>query len=138
MSEQQLQSRQRVDTIDVNISPMTVRMHRMSAKSKNAYEELRKSRTASIGAVMIIVLFALCLLTPVLATHHPTKTELSRALGARQPGPLFWDRQVWAGHLFQGPLWRPAYRVDKRGRCDVRPGFWYSIWDFLRLFRRPV
>ena len=80
MAEQQLQARQRVDRAEMPDSPFAIRMQRMSTRTKNAYQELRKSRTASIGAVMIIVLLAICLLTPVLATHHPTKTNYRERL----------------------------------------------------------
>lgn len=106
MSEQQLQSRQRVDTVDVTVSPLAVRMQRFGVKSQNAYQELRKSRTASIGAVMIIVLFALCLLTPVLATHHPTKTDYRQRLAPVSQSHYFgtdkFGRDIYSRVLYGG------------------------------------
>ena len=46
----------------------------------NAWHELRKSRTASIGAVMLVLLFGACLGTPWLATHDPIKQNYRERL----------------------------------------------------------
>ena len=80
MSDQQLRSRQRVDIVDANETPWAIRMRRASALTRNALDELKKSKTASIGAIMMAVLFAICLLTPLLVTHNPTKTNYRERL----------------------------------------------------------
>ena len=49
------------------------RRRRFAVALGNAWHELRKSRTASIGAVMLVVLFGACIATPWLATHDPIK-----------------------------------------------------------------
>ena len=46
---------------------------RLAVALGNAWHELRKSRTASIGAVMLVLLFGACIATPWLATHDPIK-----------------------------------------------------------------
>jgi peptide/nickel transport system permease protein len=53
--------------------PVPPRRHRLAVALGNAWHELRKSRTASIGAVMLILLFGACVATPWLATHDPIK-----------------------------------------------------------------
>jgi peptide/nickel transport system permease protein len=49
------------------------RLKRLAAALANAWYELRKSRTASIGAVMLVLLFGACIATPWIATHDPIK-----------------------------------------------------------------
>jgi len=49
------------------------RLTRLRIALANAWYELRKSRTASIGAVMLVLLFGACIATPWIATHDPTK-----------------------------------------------------------------
>ncbi|MDP6346376.1 MAG: ABC transporter permease [Alphaproteobacteria bacterium] len=73
MSEQQLRARQRVDTVSADDSVWEIRLRRLRAVTKNALQELYKSKTATVGAMMIVLLLAMVVLTPVLATHHPTK-----------------------------------------------------------------
>jgi peptide/nickel transport system permease protein len=46
---------------------------RIAKAFSNAWYELRKSRTASIGAVMLVLLFGACIATPWIATHDPVK-----------------------------------------------------------------
>ncbi|MBT6273941.1 MAG: ABC transporter permease [Chromatiales bacterium] len=75
MSELQLRSRKRIDTLGADETPWRVRMRRLSASAGVGLSEIRKSRTASLGAMMIIFLAAVCALTPVLSTHNPTKTD---------------------------------------------------------------
>ena len=48
---------------------------RLRATLSNVWHELRKSRTASIGAVMLVLLFGACIATPWLATHDPIKQD---------------------------------------------------------------
>ncbi len=106
MTEQQLQSRQRIDTVDVNVSPWTVRARRTSTLSRNALHELLKSRTATVGAFMMIFLFAVCLLTPIIATHHPTKTDyrirLAPASAEHYFGTDKFGRDIFSRVLYGG------------------------------------
>ena len=53
---------------------------RLMAWMGNAWLELRKSRTASIGAVMLVLLFGACIATPWLATHDPIKQNYRERL----------------------------------------------------------
>lgn len=74
ITENRLRARQRVDTAE-DVSPWQLRKQRLAATSTNALQELSKSRTATIGGIMIVFLFVVCLLTPVLATHDPIKPD---------------------------------------------------------------
>ena len=53
---------------------------RIATALSNAWYELRKSRTASIGAVMLVLLFSACIATPWLATHDPIKQNYRERL----------------------------------------------------------
>jgi len=53
---------------------------RIATAISNAWYELRKSRTASIGAVMLVLLFGACIGTPWLATHDPIKQNYCERL----------------------------------------------------------
>ena len=55
--------------------PAPRRLARLAAGVSNAWYELRKSRTASIGAVMLVLLVGACIATPWLATHDPIKQD---------------------------------------------------------------
>jgi peptide/nickel transport system permease protein len=65
--------------VDVAIAqpapPAPRRIRRLAAALSNAWYELRKSRTASIGAVMLVLLFGACIATPWIATHDPIKQD---------------------------------------------------------------
>src|SRR5918995_6118871 len=56
------------------------RLSRWRMALGNAWHELRKSRTASIGAVMLVLLFGACIGTPWLATHDPIKQNYRERL----------------------------------------------------------
>lgn len=73
--EAQLRARQRLDTISPDDTPWKLRMRRASSASREGLRELSKSRTATVGAIMIVFLFVVALLTPVLATHDPIKPD---------------------------------------------------------------
>ena len=106
MSDQQLQSRQRVDTISPDDTPFAIRMRRIQAVSRNALDELLKSKTATIGAIMMIFLLSVCILTPILATHSPIKTNYRIRLepasaehyfGTDKFGRDIYSRVLWGG-----------------------------------------
>src|SRR5919106_2044230 len=72
----------------------------------NAWHELRKSRTASIGAVMLVLLFGACIGTPWLATHDPIKQNYrerlqppseQHLLGTDRMGRDIYSRLLWGG-----------------------------------------
>ncbi len=73
--ERQLRSVRRHDTAAADVTPWKIRMRRVSAVSREGLEELSKSRTATLGGIMIVFLFVVALLTPVLATHDPIKPD---------------------------------------------------------------
>jgi len=62
--------------------PAPRRAGRLATALSNAWYELRKSRTASIGAVMLILLFGACVATPWIATHDPIKQDYRARLAA--------------------------------------------------------
>jgi peptide/nickel transport system permease protein len=79
MSE--LQADKLVDGALVWRAPPAPRLSRRIATAiSNAWYELRKSRTASIGAVMLVLLFGACIATPWLATHDPIKQNYRERL----------------------------------------------------------
>jgi peptide/nickel transport system permease protein len=53
---------------------------RIATTISNTWYELRKSRTASIGAVMLVLLFGACIATPWIATHDPIKQNYRERL----------------------------------------------------------
>ncbi len=106
MSEQQLQARQRIDTISADDTIWAIRTRRMRAVSKNALGELLKSKTATVGAAMMVLLFLACILTPVLATHHPTKPDYRIRLQAASAEHYFgtdkFGRDIYSRVLYGG------------------------------------
>ncbi|MCW5748491.1 MAG: ABC transporter permease [Alphaproteobacteria bacterium] len=60
-------------TLERRAPPAPPRLQRLAAFLSNAFYELRKSRTASIGAIMLVLLFGACVATPWIATHDPIK-----------------------------------------------------------------
>ena len=106
MSDQQLQSRQRIDTISPDDTPFAIRMRRIQAISRNGFDELLKSKTATIGAIMMFALISVCILTPILATHSPIKTNYRIRLepasaehyfGTDKFGRDIYSRVLWGG-----------------------------------------
>jgi peptide/nickel transport system permease protein len=73
---------------------------------KDGTIELYKSKTAFIGAVMLIVLFAACILTPVIDRYSPVKQDYRALLkppsaehyfGTDRYGRDIWSRVLWGG-----------------------------------------
>src|SRR5687768_14917982 len=64
------------------VPPAPPRLQRLGAVLGNAWYELRKSRTATIGAVMLVLLFGACIATPWIATHDPIKQNYRARLAA--------------------------------------------------------
>jgi len=68
-------------SLDVSrAAPAPRRLKRLATALSNAWYELRKSRTASIGAIMLVLLFGACIATPWIATHDPIKQSYRERL----------------------------------------------------------
>ena len=82
------------------------RLVRWRAALANAWHELRKSRTALIGFIMLVALFGACLATPWIATHDPVKQSYRERLappsekhylGTDRMGRDIYSRLLWGG-----------------------------------------
>src|SRR5262245_12352767 len=99
-------SREETLDIDVPVSRVTLSLRRCWDTLANAVSELCRSRTAMIGAFMLLVLFALCLLTPYIARYDPIKQNYREMLqtpsakhyfGTDRYGRDIWSRLLWGG-----------------------------------------
>jgi peptide/nickel transport system permease protein len=90
--------------MEVADSALALRTARISRALKNAVWELWKNRLATIGAVMVLILFLVAILAPVLATHDPVKQNYREMLqppsaahyfGTDKFGRDIWSRTVW-------------------------------------------
>ena len=105
ITENQLNSRQRVDLVSVDETPFRVRMRRIKGALSNGWYELRKSRTATIGAAMIgwFGTAMLCYVTPKEHLGLPNRDDVKRGvitykiaahaadLAKGHPGAQDWD-----------------------------------------------
>jgi len=82
------------------------RLRRVRAVAGNALGELYKSKTALLGATMLVILIALCILTPYIARYDPIKTNYRIRLqppseahyfGTDRFGRDVYSRVLWAG-----------------------------------------
>lgn len=80
--DNELAARQRVDLVDVDETALRVRMRRVSTGAANGWHELLKSRTATIGAAMIIALMLLVIFAQSLTTHNPIKSNYRERLAS--------------------------------------------------------
>ncbi len=76
----QLAARQRIDMVAEDETAVRIRARRMRAGLANAWSELRKSRTATIGACMIAALMFMVVFAQSLATHDPVKSNYRERL----------------------------------------------------------
>ena len=92
--------------IEVPVSRVTLSLHRFWEAFKNAVSELCRSTTAIIGALMLLVLLGLCLLTPYIARYDPIKQNYREMLqtpsakhyfGTDRYGRDIWSRILWGG-----------------------------------------
>jgi hypothetical protein len=67
----QLDARQRIDAVAANETPIRVRIRRFHAGIANGWSELLKSRTATLGAVMIAALMVLVIFAQSIANARP-------------------------------------------------------------------
>jgi peptide/nickel transport system permease protein len=96
-----------VDVADERaVPPAPPRLKRLVAALSNAWYELRKSRTATIGAVMLVLLFGACLATPLIATHDPIKqnyrARLAPPSGEYLMGTDRMGRDIYSRLLYGG------------------------------------
>lgn len=96
------------EILDANVDVPRLRLYqrRFWDGLKNAVRELRRSTTALIGALMLLVLLALCLLTPYIARYDPIKQNYRELLqppsarhyfGTDRYGRDIWSRILWGG-----------------------------------------
>lgn len=99
-------SQEKVLDIDVPVSRGTLSLRRCWEAFKNTVSELRRSKTAIVGAFMLLVLFGLCLLTPYIARYDPIKQNYREMLqppsaehyfGTDRYGRDIWSRILWGG-----------------------------------------
>ena len=106
MTEQQLGARPRIAATGTADTIWAIRMQRARTVSQNALHELLKSKTATVGAIMLVVLFTICLLTPILATHHPTKPNYRERLAPASAEHYFgtdkFGRDIYSRILYGG------------------------------------
>ncbi len=92
--------------VDVPVPRLTLYLHHFWAGLQNAVSELCRSKTAMIGALMLLVLLVLCLLTPHIARYDPIKQNYRAMLqtpsvkhyfGTDRYGRDIWSRILWGG-----------------------------------------
>jgi len=92
--------------VEVQAPRLTLYPRRFWEGLKNAVSELCRSKTALIGALMLLVLLALCLLTPYIARYDPIKQNYRELLqppsakhyfGTDRYGRDIWSRILWGG-----------------------------------------
>jgi peptide/nickel transport system permease protein len=92
--------------VDVHVPRLALYLHRFWEGLKNAVRELRRSKTALIGALMLLVLLTVCLLTPYIARYDPIKQNYRAMLqtpsakhyfGTDRYGRDIWSRILWGG-----------------------------------------
>jgi peptide/nickel transport system permease protein len=90
--------------IDIDDAVLALHTSRFSRALKNAAWELWKNRMATVGAVMIFILFLVAILAPQIATHDPVKQNYREMLqgpsaahyfGTDKFGRDIWSRIVW-------------------------------------------
>jgi len=101
------------DIVDVTLQTPTLRtyLHRYWGAIKNGAGELYKSKTAFVGAMMLVVLFAACILTPYIDRYSPVKQNYRALLkppsaehyfGTDRYGRDIWSRVLWGGRRLVG------------------------------------
>ena len=90
--------------LDTDDAALALHTPRFSRTLKNALWELWMNRMATVGAVMIFILFLVSILAPVIATHDPVKQNYREMLqgpsaahyfGTDKFGRDIWSRTVW-------------------------------------------
>ena len=90
--------------IDIADSTLAWRTARIQRALKNAAWELWRNRLATVGAVMVLILFLVAVLAPLIATHDPVKQNYREMLqgpsaahyfGTDKFGRDIFSRVVW-------------------------------------------
>ncbi|MFV0295762.1 MAG: ABC transporter permease [Hyphomicrobiaceae bacterium] len=100
-------TRRRHDTLIAGEdSPWRIKYRRMANAVRNGMGNLRKSRTATVGALMLVFVFGCCALTPVIATHNPIKTNYRERLAPISSKHYFgtdkFGRDIYSRILYGG------------------------------------
>ncbi len=96
------------DAVDIEVQIPTLKtyLRRYWGALKNGAEELYKSKTALIGAIMLVILFSACILTPYIDRFSPVKQNYREMLappsekhyfGTDRYGRDIWSRVLWGG-----------------------------------------
>ncbi|ETW96690.1 MAG: hypothetical protein ETSY1_25620 [Candidatus Entotheonella factor] len=81
-------------------------VHRYWQGFKNAVTELYKSKTAFVGAIMLLILFTASIITPYIDRYSPVKQNYRKLLkppsaehyfGTDRYGRDIWSRVLWGG-----------------------------------------
>jgi peptide/nickel transport system permease protein len=90
--------------VDIDDTALTLHTPRLSRRLKNAAWELWQNRVASVGAVMVCILFLVAILAPHIARYDPVKQNYREMLqgpsaahyfGTDKFGRDIWSRTVW-------------------------------------------
>jgi peptide/nickel transport system permease protein len=96
------------EALDIEIQTPTLktRLGHLWVMLKNGTDELYKSKTALIGAIMLVVLITACILTPYIDRYSPVKQNYREMLkapsakhyfGTDRYGRDIWSRVLWGG-----------------------------------------
>ena len=92
--------------VEVHVPRVTLSLHRCWEAFTHAFSELSRSKTAVVGALMLLVLLGLCLSTPYIARYDPIKQNYRELLqtpsakhyfGTDRYGRDIWSRLLWGG-----------------------------------------
>ncbi len=110
----------------VDQHPFQIRLARYREGIKSGLSELYKSKTACVGAIMLIVLAIACLATPYIDRYSPVKQNYCNLLqppsaahyfGTDRYGRDIWSRVLWGGRrLMSISLLASWFRTRPRGR----------------------
>ena len=97
--------------VDLHAPPLGVKLGRYWQSFKNGLSELYKSKTAFIGAIMLVILFSVCIATPFIERYSPVKQNYRMLLkppsaehyfGTDRYGRDIWSRVLWGGRRLIG------------------------------------
>jgi peptide/nickel transport system permease protein len=125
------------------VPPAPPRLQRFRTMLSNAFYELRKSRTASIGAIMLVLLFGACIATPWIATHDPIKQNYrarlappsaEHLLGTDRLGRDIYSRLLYGGRrLVTIAVVAVALSMLVGVPFGVLAGYWGGMADTLAM-----
>jgi ABC-type dipeptide/oligopeptide/nickel transport system permease subunit len=106
MARATLRRQEELLALEVQAPTLRTRLAQYWQALQNALGELYKSKTAFIGAMMLVVLFSVCLLTPSIDRYSPIKQNYRELLqppsaehyfGTDRYGRDIWSRVLWGG-----------------------------------------